>query len=58
MKEFQIGTRDIKSTWTKEMIDDLKSYHGLDNSFEEQLISVLRSETRKRSIIKIWKSKN
>jgi hypothetical protein len=58
MKEFQIGTREIKATWTKEMIDDLKSYHGLDNSFEEQLISVLRSETRKRSIIKIWKSKN
>jgi hypothetical protein len=40
------------------MIDELKSYHGLDNSFEEQLISDLRSETRKRSIIKIWKSKN
>lgn len=49
MKEIQIGTRAIKASWTSEMASDL--------AFEEQLNSIIRGEMRKRSIVKIWKSK-
>jgi len=55
MKEIQIETRPIKATWTKEMAADLASYHGLN--VDERLNSIIRSEMRKRSIVKIWKSK-
>lgn len=56
MKEIQIGTRAIKATWTREMSADLASYHGLN--VDERLNSIIRSEVRKRSIVKIWKSRN
>jgi hypothetical protein len=56
MKEIQIKTKALKSTWTSEMASDLASYHGLN--IEEQLTNILRSERIKRTIIKIWKSKN
>ena len=55
MKEIQIETRSIKATWTREMAADLASYHGLN--VDEQLNGIIRSEMRKRSIVKIWKSK-
>ena len=58
MKEIKTETRDIKATWTKEMAIDLNSFHGIDISIEEQLVSMLRLESRKKSINKIWKSKN
>jgi hypothetical protein len=55
MKEIKIETRSIKATWTREMAADLSSYHGLN--VDEQLNGIIRSEMRKRSIVKIWKSK-
>ena len=58
MKEVKIGTKTLKSTWTRDMIVDLNSFHGLDTNLEEQLMSMLRVEYRKKSINKIWKSKN
>ena len=56
MKEIQIKTKALKTSWTSEMASDLASYHGLN--IEEQLTNILRSERIKRTIIKIWKSKN
>ena len=56
MKEVKIGTKTLKASWTSEMVFDLSSYHGLN--IEEQLTNILRSERIKRTIIKIWKSKN
>jgi hypothetical protein len=55
MKEIQIGTRPIKANWTKEMATDLASYHSLN--VYEHLNSIIISEMRERSIVKIWKSK-
>ena len=56
MKEVKIGTKALKASWTSEMASDLASYHVLN--IEEQLTNILRSERIKRTIIKIWKSKN
>lgn len=56
MKEIQIKTKALKVNWTRELASDLNSYHGLN--VEEQLTNILRSERIKRTIIKIWKSKN
>lgn len=28
-KNIQVETKKIKATWTKEMSDDLKNYHGI-----------------------------
>ena len=56
MKEVKIGTKALKASWTRELASDLASYHGLN--IEEQLTNILRSERIKRTIIKIWKSKN
>ena len=53
MKEVKIGTRSLKANWTSEMASDL-SYLDI----EEQLTNILRSERIKRTINKIWKSKN
>ena len=55
MKEIQIRTRPIKANWTREMAADLASYHGLN--VDEHSNGIIRGEMRKRSIVKIWKSK-
>jgi hypothetical protein len=55
MKEIQIKTKSLKVNWTSEMASDLASFHGLN--VEEELNGIIRGEMRKRSIVKIWKSK-
>jgi hypothetical protein len=56
--EVKTTTRALRANWTSEMTSDLNSFHGLDTNLEEQLASMIRSESRKKSINKIWKSKN
>lgn len=56
MKEIQTKTKALKASWTSEMASDLRHFHGLN--VEKELNGVIRAEMRKRSIIKIWKSKN
>lgn len=56
MKEVKIGTKVLKASWNRELASDLSHFHGLN--VEEQLTNILRSERIKRTIIKIWKSKN
>lgn len=55
MKEIQIKTKALKVNWTSEMASDLAYFHGLN--VEEELNGIIRGEMRKRSIVKIWKSK-
>ena len=55
MKDIQIGTKAIKVNWTREMASDLSHLHDLNA--EEELNGIIRGEMRKRTIIKIWKSK-
>ena len=55
MKEIQIKTKSLKASWTSEMASDLRHFHGLNA--EEELNGIIRGEMRKRSIVKIWKSK-
>jgi hypothetical protein len=58
MKEVNIKTKKLKVKWTREMAADLNSFHGLDTNLEEQLASMIRIESRKKTINKIWKYKN
>ena len=39
-------TRPIKSTWTRELIADLDSYHNID--IEKELSHLLKEELRKQ----------
>ena len=53
---FSYKTKALKASWTSEMASDLAYFHGLN--VEEELNGIIRGEMRKRSIVKIWKSKN
>jgi hypothetical protein len=44
-KEVKIGDRKITAKWTREMAEDLSSYHGLD--IEKELENVLEEELKK-----------
>lgn len=49
-------TRPIKSTWTRELISDLDSYHNID--IEKELAYLLEEEIRKQRVSKRKKSIN
>ena len=62
MQSVQVNTesRVVRATWTREMVEDLNMYHGLD--FEDELSKMLKRELskercnkRKKSIDKIFK---
>ena len=62
MQSAQVNTesRVVRATWTREMVEDLNMYHGLD--FEDELSKMLKRELskercnkRKKSIDKIFK---
>jgi hypothetical protein len=44
-KEVKIGDRKITAKWTREMANDLASYHGLD--IEKELEKLLEEELKK-----------
>jgi hypothetical protein len=48
--------KSLKVSWASKMASDLRHFHGLNA--QEELNGIIRVEMRKRSIIKIWKSKN
>ena len=41
-KTISVGTRKVKANITREMIEDIKAYHGID--IEAELDAILRSE--------------
>jgi len=47
-KSICVGTRSIKATWTREMSQDLQSYHGLD--VEKELEKVLQEELKENEL--------
>ena len=62
MQSVQVNTesRVVRASWTREMIEDLNIYHGLE--FEDELSKMLKRELskercnkRKKSIDKIFK---
>jgi len=58
MKEVEVGTKEIRSIWTKEMHEDLIKQECFPIDFEKHLVSVLKAEKRKNIISKIFKSVN
>ena len=58
MKEVEVGTKAIRSIWTKEMHEDLIKQECFPVDLERHLVSVLRAEKRKNIISKVFKSVN
>lgn len=58
MKEVEVGTKEIRAIWTKEMHEDLIKQECFPFNFEKNLVSVLKAEKRKNIISKIFKSVN
>jgi hypothetical protein len=53
--EVNTTTKPLRVSWNREIATDLSSYHGLN--VDKHLNNIIKSEMRKRSINKIWKSK-
>ncbi len=45
-------TRALRATWSREMVQDLNSYHGV--SLEKEIERIFRIEKRKNSIKNIF----
>jgi hypothetical protein len=55
--KIEVETKAISASWSRELINDLKSFHGMDyDAFEKQIENELRRESRKRKIEKILNS--
>lgn len=55
MVKVEAKTRKIRATWTREMVNDISYYSGIDISdFEKILKRELRTSTRKEKIKKIF----
>ena len=55
--EINTTTRPIRAQWTREMVKDLSSYHGIDTSkMESILMKELRAFERKSKVSKIYGS--
>ena len=59
--QVETKTRELRSTWTRELITDLDSYHNID--IEKELSHLLKEElrkqrasSRKKSINKIFQN--
>jgi len=44
--QVETKTRELRSTWTRELITDLDSYHNID--IEKELSHLLKEELRKQ----------
>jgi hypothetical protein len=58
MREVEVGTKEIRAIWTKEMHEDLIKQECFPFDLEKHLVSVLRAEKRKNIISKVFKSVN
>lgn len=48
-------TRALRCEWTREMTQDLKSYHGINvDDLEREIIRGMRRDNRKKSIKNIF----
>ena len=58
MKSVQVnaGLRALKATWTRELANDLSSYHNLD--IDKELVHLLNEQLRKERVSKRKKSIN
>jgi len=54
--QVETKTRTLKSTWTRELANDLSMYHNLD--IDKELNSLLKEELRKERVSKRKKSIN
>ena len=55
--EVKAETREIRATWTPEMVKDIQSLTDLDmSSFERYFAKEMRREMRKKSINKIFQN--
>lgn len=59
--QVEAETRAIRSTWTRELIADLESYHNVDIEQElayllKEEIRKIRASNRKKSINKIFQN--
>ncbi len=54
--EVKSETRALKTTWTRELADDLSMYHNLD--IDSELTILLKKELRKQRVSKRKKSIN
>jgi hypothetical protein len=54
--QVEAKTRTLKSTWTRELVNDLSMYHNLD--IDKELNSLLKEELRKERVSKRKKSIN
>ena len=43
-KTVQVETRALKCEWTREMIENVSRYSGIDSSIEEELVNTLLKE--------------
>ena len=50
--EVKAETRALRATWSREMVQDLNSYHGV--SLEKEIERIFRIEKRKNSIKNIF----
>ena len=50
--EVKAETRSLRATWSREMVQDLNSYHGV--SLEKEIERIFRIEKRKNSIKNIF----
>lgn len=58
MREVEVGTKEIRAIWTREMHEDLIKQECFTTNLEKHLVSVLRAEKRKNIISKVFKSVN
>ena len=52
MKSIKSETRKLRASWSREMVQDLRSYHG--DSLEKEIERIFRIEKRKNSIKNIF----
>lgn len=53
--EVKSKTKQLRATWSKEIVQDLQSYHGFDtDAFAKELVKNMRRERRQKSIKNIF----
>ncbi len=50
--EVKCETKKLRASWSREMVQDLNSYHGV--SLEKEIEKIFRIENRKNSIKNIF----
>lgn len=53
--EVKAEIRPLKATWSREMVQDIQSYHGFDiDAFAKEIVKSMRKERRQKSIKNIF----